>query len=751
VTAWLARLRRTVRRRLRRVPVRLQLTATECAAACLAMIASFHGRFTVVSECRLDRSTGRDGLSVDQICRIAARLGLAGTVGTELPPGPPAPLVVFYQRRHFMVLERLGPRWARVVDPVSGRRRIDRAEFDAGYSGVFVVLRPTAGFAIRRSRLRDSPMARYLREVLSVPGSRRPMLAILAAAAMLQLLGFGLPLATGYAVDAVLPGHRWGLVPLLAAAAAGTAFGQGVGTLVRGRLLVGLRARANAVLTKGFLAHLLRLPVSFFLHRPRGDLLMRLDSVASAREALTGQLFTLLLDSGMLGIYAAGLALLSPAYAGVTLLLGGVQVAVLAATYRRLRLLAQRELAATTQEQSYLVETLDAVLPLKANSAEGAVLRHWQELFDRRQQATVHLGRTGATLEAAHSGLRALTPLVLLLLGVVLVLRGELSLGAMLAASALAASTLAPLATFVSVGQSFQLVQAQIERMYDVLDSPVEHQGSRRLAGRAPVRVEVDGVGFGYEPDVPVLHDLQLTVPAGGKVGVVGRTGSGKSTLALLVLGLVRPTSGQVRIDGIPLDELDLGLLRHGFGAVLQNLSLFNGSVRDNIVLGRPDATDADVVHAALIAGLHEDVMAMPMRYATQVGEGGLALSAGQRQRVALARAVVHRPRLLVLDEATSQLDPATERRVDEALNGLEVTRLVISHRRSAVENADEIVVLDGGRVVERGRHADLRVAGGRYAEFFGAPAFVGGPVHDRQRPTGVQLSQPPREGVKAP
>ncbi|MFF7244690.1 peptidase domain-containing ABC transporter [Embleya sp. NPDC008237] len=726
VVAWvIARLRR----RTRRVPLRQQLTDTECGIACLAMIAGFFGRHTTTADGRRLLEAGRDGLSIGRLIEVAGELGLSARVERADPAQlPPGPLMLFWRGRHFVVLERRSAKWAHIADPADGRTRISHEEFAADYSGIHLRLTPRPDFTRRLGRPRDWPMVRYLRDVLAVPGTRGPMAGILLASAVLQGLGLALPLATAYVIDTLLPDRRTDLLPLLAAGVAVVALAQAVTALTRGWVVVTLRTRANAVLTPGFMTHLLRQPLSFFLRRSRGDLLLRLASVTTAREALTGQLLMVALDASMLGCYLIGLAVLAPEYVLVTLGLGGLQLAVIIGSYGRQGRLSQRELTAMSREQGYLVETLDAVLPVKANGAEGRALRRWRTLFEVHQQASLRRGRTSAAVDAALGTLRVISPLVLLTVGVGLVLDGAMQVGVMLAANAVAIAVLEPLNSVATAGQSLQLVRAQVERMYDVLDSEPERSGEEPLPGRSPIGVELSGVTFGYDREAaPVLNDIALTLPPGRKIGVAGRTGSGKSTLALLMLGLLLPDRGTILLSGVPLERLDLPALRTHCGAVLQDLSLFDGSIADNIALGSPESTRTEVEHAAVLAGLHEDVRRMPMGYETNVGEGGIALSAGQRQRVALARALVHRPRLLILDEATSHLDPATERAVDAALNRLEITRLVISHRLSAIENADEIVVLDAGRIVERGRHADLLALGGHYADLFG-PRSAGAP-----------------------
>jgi ABC-type bacteriocin/lantibiotic exporter with double-glycine peptidase domain len=711
--------------RRRSVPLRYQLTATECGAACLAMVASGYGRHTLVSECRELLGPGRDGVSAKRLAAAARSLGMESTVDlAEDPFARPldGPVIAYYAKRHFVVVERVGRRFVRVADPGAGRGLLTRQEFRERYGGALIRLAPGPEFQPRRVSWRHALLARYLREFVATPGSRRVLAGIVAGAALLQALGLVMPFATQLAVDRVIPQARDDLLPLLGAGVLGTAFLYGLLTLIRSRLLLALRGRADRLLTQRFVDHLLQLPLPFFLQRPRGDLLMRLASVSMTREQLTQQVLTLLLDAALLSGYVIGLAVWAPAYLPVVLGLGLAQGLVVAATYRRIKVLARRELQAKADEQSYLVEVLEAVAPVKANGIEYHAKARWRDLFDTYREAMLSRGRASSWAEAAQGGLSSLAPLALLWFGLSLVLQGQLTLGTMLAANSLAMSVLAPLQAFVGAIQMFSILRAQVERIYDVLDAPTEPTGPVVLPPRAPAWIEASGVMFRYEASGPaVLSGVTFSLPPGGKLGVVGRTGSGKSTLALLLLGLLRTSGGRISHNGVPIGLLDLPELRRGCGVVLQQLTLFNGSIKDNLTLGRTDFSQADVEEAARNAGLHDDVLGLPMGYHTLVGEAGAALSAGQRQRVALARALLHRPRLLVLDEATSHLDPATERQVDEALSRMQVTRIVISHRLSAVRNADHILVLDHGRIVSRGRHSQLIQEGGIYQDLFGS------------------------------
>jgi ATP-binding cassette subfamily B protein len=673
------------------------------------MVASYHGRHTTVSECRELLGLGRDGVSAKWLARAAASYGLSATVKHVEDPftGPlDGPVIAYYSRHHFVVVERVGRKFVRVADPAGGRELLTRDEFRDRYGGVLILLAPVPDFQPRRAALRDALLGRYLREFVATPGSRRLLGGIVAGAALLQALGLAMPFATRFVVDQVIPQARDDLLPLLAIGALGTAVLYGLLTLLRSRLLLALRGRADRLLTQRFVDHLLRLPLPFFLQRPRGDLLMRLSSVSITREQLTQQVLTLLLDAALLSGYLVGLAVWAPQYVVIVLGLGAAQALVLSGSYRRIKVLARRELQAKAEEQSFLVEALEAIASVKANGIERHSMARWQDLFDTYRDAMLRRGRASSWVEAAQGGLSTLAPLALLWFGLTLVLAGQLSLGTMLAANSLAMSVLSPLQAFVGAIQMFSVLRAQVERIYDVIDASPERTGVVVLPPTALARVETSGLTFRYEQTgPPVLVDISFSLSPGGKLGIVGRTGSGKSTLALLLLGLLRPTSGSVSHSGVPIELLDLPELRRGCGVVLQQLTLFNGSIRDNLTLGRADVDDAEISWAARTAGLHNDVLRLPMRYDTAVGEAGAALSAGQRQRVALARALLHRPRLLVLDEATSHLDPMTERQVDEALSRLRVSRIVISHRLSAVRNADQILVLDAGRITARGQN----------------------------------------------
>jgi ABC-type bacteriocin/lantibiotic exporter with double-glycine peptidase domain len=570
----------------------------------------------------------------------------------------------------------------------------------------------------RSGRIGSSAWRNYLRGLLQVPGIGSVLLQVLAASLVLQLLGLVVPLFTQVLVDHVLPFRITNFLTILGAALAVMVLANVVTTYLRAVLLLYLQGRLDAQTMLGFFEHLLSLPFQFFQQRGSGDLLMRLGSNTVIRGILTTQTLSIVLDGGLVLVYLAILLAWDPVFGLLALLLGAAQAALLLGTAGRQLRMSQEYLAAEALSQSYLIEALTGIATLKASGGEQRALNHWSNLFFKELNILMRRGALEAIVDTVMTGLRFLSPLVLLWVGAYQVLQGQVSLGTMLALNALALAFLSPLSSLISSAEQLQMASAYLDRIAEVLRTAPEQDFAQTPdAPRLTGRIELRQVSFRYTTESPwALREIDLDIQPGQKVAIVGRSGSGKTTLAMLLLGLHPPSQGEILYDGIPLEQMNYRSLRSQFGVVLQDSSLFSGSIRQNIELNAPGMALDQVIEAARLAGIHDEIMQMPMAYETVVAEGGSGLSGGQCQRLTIARALASQPALLLLDEATSHLDAISEELVDRNLSNLACTRIVIAHRLSTVRNADLILMVDGGQIVERGTHDQLLSQDREYA-----------------------------------
>lgn len=711
----------------RRIPYIQQMSATECGAACLAMALAWFGKHVPLAEVRQVAGVDRDGATALSILHAARWYGLRAR-GVKLELEGLAYLdrgaILHWEFSHFVVFDRLRKDGVEIVDPACGRRLISFDQFNRSFTGVALALSPAEEFR-RTGRQRDVVWS-YVRQFL---GQTQLWRRIAVVSALLQLFALGLPLLTGTLVDRIIPRGDVGLLHLLGAGLIGVVIFTGLASVLRAQLLLHLRTRLDAKLTLGFLDHLVSLPFGFFQQRSAGDLMMRVNSNATIREMLTSSALSGLLDGALAISYLAILLMASPSMGLITLSLALLQAAVFLFSYRRYRDLMSQDLQAQARAQSYLVQMLAGIETLKANGVEERAVERWSNLFVDGLNVSLARGRLSATVDSLMSGLRTGSPLLVMWVGGWLALNGDLSLGTMLALNALAAGFLSPVSTLISTALQLQLLRSYVERIDDVLAAPPEQDRDEIVPAPAlRGEIELRDISFSYSanssrssPSSAGVRDVSVRIKPGQKVAIVGQSGAGKSTLAKLLLGLYRPSSGSVLYDGIDLGRYDLRSVRRQCGIVTQRSHLFSGTIRENISLNDPGVPLDAVIEASRLACLHADVTGMPMGYETALADGGGSISGGQRQRVALARALVNHPAIILLDEATSEMDSITEAEAHRNLSGLNCTRIVIAHRLSAITDADLILVMDNGKLVEQGSHRRLLDSGGQYARLIAA------------------------------
>jgi NHLM bacteriocin system ABC transporter peptidase/ATP-binding protein len=710
------------------------MEAVECGAAALAIVLAHFGRFVPLEELRLACGVSRDGSKASNMVKAARRYGLEAK-GYKKEPADlralPTPTILHWNFNHFIVLEGFRKGRVHVNDPASGPRTVSEEELDQSFTGVVLTFTPGPELVRGGSPPRLLPaLGRRL------AGSGWALAFVILAGLALVIPGMVAPIFSKVFVDNVLLENRreW-LRPLLLAMAA-TALLGGALTWLQQTYLLRLETRMALASSSRFLWHVLRLPVEFYNQRFAGDISSRVGINDRVAQLLSRDLATSALGAVMVVFFA----LLLFQYDAVLTLVG---IAVISGNVAALRYVSRKRIDNSRrllQERGKLYGTaiggLQTIETLKAMGGESSLFARWSGYQAKVVNIRQELERYTQVLDAVPPLLLALNTAVLLGLGSLRVMDGDMTLGGLVAFQLLMASFLGPVGRLVGLGGKLQTAEGDMNRLDDVLRYAIdpalatsetetgatgvtEAMGPRSAV--APVklsgRLELRGVTFGYSPLAPpLLEGFNLTLTPGARVALVGGSGSGKSTVAKLVAGLYEPWQGEILFDGKPRGEIPRSILTNSVATVDQSLFLFEGSVRDNLTLWDATLGLPEVVAAARDAAIHEDVAARPGGYDSPVDEDGANWSGGQRQRLEIARALVGRPTLLVLDEATSALDPETEQQIDEALRRRGCTCLIVAHRLSTIRDADEILVLSGGKVVQRGTHRELIEAGGAYA-----------------------------------
>ncbi|MEU6541019.1 peptidase domain-containing ABC transporter [Streptomyces sp. NPDC047000] len=701
-------------RRGHRVPVFYQTESADCGPTCLAMVLAFLGIDVDIATVRRRLDGGQTGVSAQALLRAARHFGALGR-GVRVGVGGLGRLksgsILFWNFNHFVVLEQATATHAYIVDPAVGRRRFRLGELADVFTGVALEFEAPLVDGRAPVHRRGPGVAQsswqYLR--LFVTRDRR-WTRLAVASFLLIVFNFATPFAASYVVARTGTGNRSGqaAVILCLALAAGVSFA--LLHMVRGLALLALQSIADRRVTLGVFGHLLSLPYEYFTKRNPGDLAMRVRTSSAVRQVLTGAALSTLFDGTLVLVYLVLLLVVDVQFALLCMALAAVMVAVLLLFWKRQRSLSAAELERQSVSEGALLELLDGLQTIKACGLEDTAHDRWsQSLIDEINQRGV--SRRNQVIGSAMSAtIQFLAPLVVLDLGYFKMSSGAASLSSVVGFTSLAAGMFVPLASLVQSALQVGGLGATLARLTDILGAePEERPTDSVQPDDVSGPVEVRNVSFAYAGDSgPALSQIDVRFEGGTLTAVLGRSGSGKSTLASVIAGLQTPNSGSVLIGGIPMAQLDRVLLRRSISYVAQDSRLFAGTVRENITYAQPGTSLEEVQQAARLACVHDDIMALPMRYETLLGPGGLGLSGGQRQRIALARGLVRKPRLLILDEATSALDSATEQAIFRGLSASDRTLIVVAHRLSVLETADQVIVVEAGKVLAHGRYEDL-------------------------------------------
>lgn len=678
----------------------IQSEVAECGLACLAMVAAHHGNKAGLRELRRRYPLSLKGATLAHIIDVGAKLGFRCrplSLDMEHLSQLQLPCIAHWDLNHFVVIEKLHRSSITVLDPAFGKRKLSFEEVSRHFTGIALELHPTAEFQVT-----PPPAAVSLKQLTGkIEGLWRSLGLLLLFSVALQIFVLIAPFFMQWTVDQALVASDRDLLTVL-----GLGFGLALVLQVcigqiRGRAVIYLSNRLSLQWTGNVFRHLMHLPLDYFEKRHLGDVTSRMGSVQAIQRTLTTSFVEALID-GLMMIVTFGMMLLySWKLALVTLVAVVLYAIARAVAFSPLRQGTEAQLIAGAKQQSHLLESIRGVQSVKVAGRESIRQAGYFNLLNDAINRDIWLSKFGLGFSGASQFVFGLERIAVIWIGALLAMESVFSVGMLIAYLAYKDQFSQRVGALIDKWVELRMLRLHGERLSDIVLTEPESP-SLRSGGLPPddLRIEVDGLGFRYAPGEPwVLRNCTLAIEPGESVAIIGPSGCGKTTLLKILLGLLQPSEGEVRVGGVPLSKLDMDAYRRVIGAVMQDDQLFAGSVSENIAFEDQDWDEDRVREAARLAAVHDDISAMPMGYNSLIGDMGTSLSGGQRQRVILARALYRKPRFLFLDEATSHLDVDRERLVSNAVRKLDLTRVIIAHRPETIASADRVLVMHAGTI----------------------------------------------------
>ena len=684
----------------RRLPMILQTEAAECGLACLAMVLGRHGTITDLAALRGRHAVSMKGMTLSTLARIAESEHL-GTRAVRLELDELGqlrlPAILHWDLNHFVVLREVSGGKATLHDPSVGERRIGLDELSRHFTGVALELWPDAGFAPRVERTRLS-LSRLVGEIAGFWPTLGQIFLLSLALEVLVLVG---PLLMQWIIDQVIVSRDGNLLMTLAVGFLLLLFLQQGFSLARSWVLLAVNASVRVQWRSNVVAHMMRLPLAYFQKRHLGDIVSRIGAIDEIQRVLTDTFVEALFDGLLVLLTLAMMFIYSPAMAGIALVAVVLYLVIRLVWLRPLYLATEEQIVRGATQATHLLESIRGIRAIKLFARQQERKAAWQTLLVSETNASLSIQKMQIFYRLVNASLSGTINIALLWLGAQQVLAGSMTVGMLMAFLAYRSQFDGRVSSLIDHLINFKMLQLYGERLGDLVLTEAEPSGrfTEARSGDAPT-IHLDDVGFRYAPHEPdVLNHITLTINPGEFVAITGDSGGGKTTLVNVLLGVLDPVQGRIRIGDQPLAQFGVENWRRGVGTVMQDDTLFAGSIADNISFFDPKADMAQVEHCAALAAVNQDISKMPMAYQTLVGDMGTSLSGGQKQRILLARALYKRPKVLILDEATSHLDPRHEAEVNAAIHELAVTRIVVAHRAETIAATSRVIELKDGEI----------------------------------------------------
>ena len=706
-----------------KAPVVMQMEALECGAACLTMVLAYFGKWVPLEQVRLDCGVSRDGSKAKNILKAAKSYGLDAhgfrAEPDALRESAAFPCVIHWNYNHFVVLCGFRGDHVYINDPARGSVKISMEEFEQAFTGIALTFTPGEDFQPGGKRASTLSFARK-----RLVGAGAAVAFVMLTSVIGYLFTVINPALSRFFMDRLLTGeNRELLLPFIGIVGLVTLL-QIVVAAIQGIFTLRINGKMAVISSSSFMWKILRLPMEFFSQRMAGDIQTRQAANATIASMLVNTISPLAISTAMMVFYLVIMLRYSPILTLVGLVSVGLNLFMsrLISNQRvnitRVMMRDNGKLAAATVSGIQMIETI------KASGAENGYFRKWGDYQASVNAQEVRFSRLDQYLGIIPTFVTALANALVLVIGVWLCMRGQFTLGMVTAFQGFLTAFMSPAMQLITSGQQIQEMRTQMERVEDVMEYPEDS-----FCSDLPVRddadydkltgeVELKNVTFGYSRLAePLIENFSLKIKPGGRVALVGGSGCGKSTISKLISGLYQPWSGEILFDGKPISEIDRAVFTGSVSVVDQDIVLFDDTVANNVKMWDDSIEDFEVILACRDAQIHDDIMARPGGYQSKIHEGGQDLSGGQRQRLEIARVLAQDPHVIIMDEATSALDARTEYEVTNAVKERGVTCIIIAHRLSTIRDCDEIIVLDHGKVVERGTHDELYARGGAYTE----------------------------------